>query len=368
MSPRPSGGPALYLLAVAVCAALLLSPLVISSVRASTVTPITKSWLDQQVVAWKPAQNTTVGFAALDVRASYGGLETSYNSWDVQTADLGMLLSADASCVRVDVNYAPWLLNQQTYINKMDAVIGSIRAQGQCVIIADAASQSYRGGGQLTWSQFKAAWVQRVQTLAARYHPDFYIVVKEPGWYVQFVSDASTNPQFQNATDWLALTQKLAQAVHAASPSTRVGVAVSSDALAAQFYIQYVNGLYGVADVQFAGYDLYTASGFQNIQWFLSTYGNGGKPVWIAEAWSGTADVAFNSSRAALDKEWMLVLYYFAQQIHAQLVMPFFTDVFASYGPYPTKSTALDSMYQTQRTPVFYEYLSIARSYGIGVR
>lgn len=325
-------------------------------------------WLNQQVVAWKPAQNVSLGFAALDARASYGNLETSYNTWDVQSADLGMLLSADASCARVDINYSPWLLNQQNFVNKMDAVIGSIRSQGQCVIIADAASQSYFNGGQLTWSQFKTAWVQRVQTLAARYQPNYYVVVKEPGWYLPMISDATTNPQVQNASDWVALTQKLAQAVHAVSPSTKVGVSVAADALSVQFYGQYVTGVYGLAAMKFVGFDIYTASGFQNTQLFLSNFGSGGKQVWIAEAWSGDASVAFNSSRAALDKEWMLVLYYFAQQIHAQLVMPFFTDIFASYGPYPTSSTALDSMYQTQRTPVFYEYQSIARAHGLGIR
>lgn len=349
--------------------ALLASPALESPVRASTVVPITQQWLDQQVVAWKPAQNATMGFAALDARASYANLEASYNTMDVQSADLGMLLSADASCVRVDINYAPWLLNQQNYVNKMDAVIGSIRAQGQCVIIADAASQSYRGSGELTWSQFKVAWVQRVQTLAARYQPNFYIVVKEPSWYASMVSDATTNPQFQNATDWLVLTQNLAKAVHAVSPSTRVGVSVATDALlSASFTVQYLHGAEGLAGLQFVGFDIYTASGFQNTQSFLSTFGTGGKQVWIAEAWSGTASVAFDSSRASLDKEWMLVLYYFAQQIHAQLVMPFYTDIFTSYGPYPTVSTALDSMYQTQREPVFYEYQSIATSYGVGVR
>ncbi len=204
--------------------------------------------------------------------------------------------------------------------------------------------------------------------MAARYQPSYYIVVKEPGWYASMVSDATTNPQFQNATDWLVLTQELAQVVHAVSPSTRVGVSVSADALASQFTIQYAMGAEGISGLQFVGFDIYTASGFQNTQSFLSAFGAGDKQVWIAEAWSGTASVAFSSSRAALDKEWMLVLYYFAQQIHAALVMPFYTDIFASYGPYSTESTALDSMYQTQHTPVFYEYQSIARSYGLGVR
>jgi len=350
-------------------ALLFVSTSFMSEGNGTTVIPITQSWLNQQLVAWKPAQNASIGFGGVLQRASYGSLESPINTAQVQSADLGMLTAAGASCLRIDLNYAPWLLNQQNYISKMDSVVNQIKAGGHCLVIADAGSESYRSGGAIPWSQFKAAWVQRVQTIAQRYRPYGYVVIKEVATYGPMVSDSLTNPLFQNVSDWLSLTQSLVNAVASVSPSTKVGVSVATDCLSCQFYTQYLAGVEKIVGISMIGLDLYTASGFQNVLSFLSSYGSGGKKLWIAEAWStNIVSTASSPSRATMDKEWMLVLYYFALKIHATMVIPFYTDIFASYGSWPSQSSSIISTYQAQRTPVFVEYHSLTSTYGATVQ
>ncbi len=336
--------------------------------EAQTTGLITQQWLDQSLAQWKPAQNVSMNFQVLYQRASYGNLEYSYNTPQVQAADLSMLVSANPACVRIDIGYAPWLENNQAAITEMGNLVNDVRAAGKCLIIADAASETYRGTGQLTWTQFKEAWGPRVTTLAALYHPDYYIVVKEPGWYVPMVSDATTNPSFSSASDWINLTQSLAADVVAASPNTKVGISVAADSLnkAPALYAPYLTGVEKISNISFLGFDIYTTTGFNATQNFLAQYGSANKDVWIAEAWSGDGSFIYDSSRAQLDKEWIQVLYYFAQSVHAKAIMPFYTDLFASYSltdTSPSDASQIVSLLQ-QRNPVYYEYQAIAAGAG----
>ena len=329
---------------------------------------ITTQWLTQQEAIWKPAQNTSMGFALLFKRASYWNIGATYNTLAVDQADLSMLTSASPGCIRIDIDYTPWLSGNSALISTYDSLVNSIYKAGDCLIIADAAASAYYQS-PLAWSQFQSAWVSRVQTLAARYHPAFYIVIKEPGWYAPMVSDATTNPQFSSYSSWLTLANQLITTVHQASVGTKIGVSVSgSDMyLAPSFYQPFLSGLGHNRQLNFYGFDLYDQSAFTATQTYLTQYGNSGKGVWIAEAWSGTITYAYDPSRAQLDKQWMLALYYFAQYIHAQAVMPFFTDTFASYGPWTNSTSAIISTYQTQRTPVYHEFQSLATQYGVKV-
>lgn len=324
---------------------------------------ITPQWLSQQTQLWKPTVNTSLNFQVLFDRASYGDLEYPFNDMTVQLADLNMIVSTGAKCVRVDVNYAPWLQDNQTAINMLTTLIQKIKADGECLVIADAASETYRNGGQIPWAQFQAEWIQRDKTLAELYHPDYFLVVKEPGWYVALVSDARTNPTFQSPSSWINLTQTLAATVLSVSPNTKVGVSVAADSLSAQpaFYSAFLTGVEKLSNVSIIGYDIYDVLGFTNTQNFLDKYGNGGKSVWIAEAWSGDGSFIYDSSRAQLDQQWILALYYFAEHIHASAVMPFFTDLFASYSltdSSPTNSAQIIALYN-QRTPVYSEFKAI---------
>lgn len=307
-------------------------------------------------------------FGVVFNRASYGNPELSYNTPAVETADLNMLMATNAQCIRIDLGYAPWLQNNQVAIQEITSLVQDIKAAGRCLIIADSASESYRSGGQLPWSQFKTAWVSRVSTLAALYHPDYYVVVKEPGWYVPLVSDATTNPLFQNLNDWLGLTQNLTKAVLAASPSTVVGVAIAANSLTqanGAFYSQYLNQVQSISGLSFIGFDVYGQSDQTATQNFLSK-NHPSKAVWLPEAWSTATGAPLNGDPSQ-DSQWMRALYGFATSVNVAVCIPFYTDDFASYSltgaGAPKDSTQILSLF-TMRTPVFTEFQSVVLAAG----
>ncbi len=322
---------------------------------------ITQDWVNQKLVEWKPSSISPMDFGGVFTRASYDNIEASYNTPQVLSADLAMIESTGADYVRIDIGFDAWLQDNTAVKQELSTLASGIASDGKTLVIADAAAESYRHGGGLPWVQFQQAWINRVKTLAAAFQPAYYIVIKEPGWYVPMITDITTNPAAQDPNSWLNLTSYLASAVHSVSPQTRVGVSIAADSLSSNpsLYVPYLQGVSSMSGVSFIGFDLYTATGYTLTQNFISQYGTGGKGVWIAEAWSADAPTAFDSTRAQLDASWMWAAYYFGQQEHAQMIIPFFTDLFASYSlPTSTDSTQILSMYN-QKTPVFSSYSDI---------
>ena len=314
---------------------------------------LTQSWVDQQTEAWKPAQNSTIGFGVADTIASYGNIASF--SQQVLASDVSSLASTGAGCIRVDIGFAPWLQGSQAQIAAVDSVVSSIRAAGKCLIIADASSETYRHH-PIPWSQFKQAWVERVGTLAARYRPDYYLVVKEPGWYSPMVSDAGTNPAYADPSDWAALVSNLTEAVKQASPSTAVGVSIDAGGGFSdhpQFYDSFLNDVRS----SIIGFDIYSPDGFTNAEAYLSRYGASGRQVWIAEYWT-TAFSPYDPSRIPLDKSFQLHMNYFAQKVNASMVIPFFTNCFFAYTDQPSIGDL------GQRTPVYSEFSTLAQQHG----
>ncbi len=330
---------------------------------------ITMSWLNRELAAWKPSTYKSLLFGVQDLRASYG--IPSYDTMQVQNADLNMLISTNATSVRLDIGYAPWLSNDTSAITLITKVVDAVKASGKALVIADASSESYRHGGQLSWAAFKYQWVLRVQKLASLFHPYAYIVVKEPGWYFPMISDSLTNPDVHNPYAWANLTGSLIRAVNNASPGTKVGVSVAAyDLYNSSYYqgkvsfnVNYLIQVEKIAPLDFIGFDIYDTQGFNDTLKFLSEHGSGGKAIWIAEAWSGDGQYIHDSSRSALDSEWMQLLYYFAVKINASAVFPFYTDFFSSYA-WNTNSTDIVNNYSL-RQPVYCEFHSLASSYGI---
>jgi hypothetical protein len=315
----------------------------------------------QAVVRPKAARSMT--FGVMDPRVSYG--IPSYNTAQVQEADLNMLFSTDASCVKTDIGYAPWLSSpvDSGTISLVSGVVAQIRAEGRCLVLADASSESYRSA-PIPWAEFKTAWVQRVTTLAQLYHPDYYIVVKELSWYGPMISDASTNPLATSPSQWIGLTQALITAVQAVSPATRIGVSVGANSLTnPQFeglYTSYLEGVSRLPGLSFIGFDIYGASDQSATQSYLEAHGIGGKQVWISETWSSPEPGT--SADAQSDATWINEIYAFATQIHASFLIPFYTDLFSSY-TWDANPTDIVDNYGL-RQPVFYAFQSLAEQHG----
>lgn len=316
---------------------------------------------------WTPYSYSPVIFSPMFESLSYGNPSAPGNTPQVLQANLDMLESTDPEGITVDLGYAPWLDGDRSRIREDTHFINEIRSSHKLLVLKDASSETYRSH-PLPWPEFEAAWIQRVRTLAALYHPDYYTVIKEPGWYVPMIAGLShdlqspADVQVLNAKTWLALLAKLIAAVHAVSPATRVGISIPGDslygvngALARQFF----SGASHLAGLSFLGFDIYDTAAFADTQRFLGQFGTGGKQVWINEAWSTTTiGEARDPARARLDQQWMRALYQFGLYIHAQGISPFYTDILASYGPRPTTSASLIAYYG-RRTPVFHTLVNV---------
>ncbi len=326
---------------------------------------ITEPWVDQQLVAWQPTHFTPMSFAAMIVPASYGQVDYSYNTPQVLAGYLNLMESSGAAYIRIDVGYDAWLNGNTAVQDKLKSLVSQMRSDGKGFILADASAEKYRGlGNRLPWSQFKAAWVQRVETLASTFHPDYYVVVKEPGWYVPMISDVTTNPLVRDPSQWLGLTQNLTSAVLSVSPNTKVGVAIAADSLNQNpaLYVPYLNGLSNTNGLSFMGFDIYTTTGFDVTHSYLATHGSGGLAVWMAESWSeSSGKVVFDPSRITLDKKWIKAAYYFGEREGVTMMVPFFTNTFAAYNLTATSPADPAQIIglQQQRTPVFYMYKNI---------
>ncbi len=312
------------------------------------------------------AQSRDMTFGALDPRVSY--VIPSYNNQAVQNADLAMLISTGASCIRTDINYAPWLApTDPATISLIDNVTSQVRAAQKCLVIADAGSQSYRTT-PIPWTDFKTAWVQRVQTLAQRYHPAYYVVIKEPRWYVGMISDATTNPLVSDPNQWITLTQQLVAAVQAVSPSTKTGVSVDvgslRDSRFVAMYTAFLQGVEQIPSLSFVGFDVYGTIDQTTTQSYLAQYGSGGKDVWIPEAWSTPDGSALNGDPNQ-DAQWLTSMYDFASSINATFLIPFYTDHFASY-TWDTNPTDIINNYSL-RQPVYYAFQSMVQEHGFRV-
>ena len=321
-------------------------------------TPVSFSY-SEDLTAWKPTSFYPMQFGTVLTTASYDNLE--HNSISVIDANLNMLITTGAKAVRIDLGYDAWLLNNQTAINEMTTIVSAIKNDGLQLIIADASAETYRHN-PLPWSQFQSAWIQRVSTLAKLYQPNYYIAVKEPGWYVGMVSDARTNPAFQSVASWTNLTDSLAAAVHSVSPETQVGIAISATSLDSQptFYVPYLNAADQITGIAFLGFDIYTPSAFNATSDYVHT-SSPVKPLWVAEAWSAPSPPT-NPAMANSDAVWIDALYYFAQsQIHASIVIPFYDLAFAQYAKLSGSVVPSVSFFNS-RTPVFYEYRRIIQS------
>ncbi len=327
-----------------------------SSSSGCSYAPITSSWLSQQAQAWSSAPPRPLASSALLSSASYGTLEEPWNSLAAVETELAMLKASGVQVVRIDLNYAPWLDQNASVIAEVGQIVTSIRADGLQLMIADSASESY-WHHPMSWDAFSAAWVSRVSTLAALYHPDYYEVVKEPGWYYPMLQGFPESPTVQSLPEWTSLTEQLIAAVRSVSPQTAIGVAVPASTLygsTTELSFTYLAAAEKMAGLDFIGFDIYGVCDFEDTLRFLQQEGSGGKQVWVPEAWSTSGSGVEDPSRASLDVQWAEVLYEFLATIDARGVALFYTDAMASYSTPPQTASGLVSFYQG-RTPVFYE-------------
>jgi hypothetical protein len=324
---------------------------------------ITEDWVDAQLQDWAQTPSSRILFGTRLGSISYSNVMQTNTTMDVVDAEVNGSLDLNADVVRIDLDYDAFLQNNTAAIAKYDSAIQQIRASGKLVMIADSAAESYRTS-RPSWANFVADWETRVAFLSARYKPDYYVVIKEPGWYYPMISytDWVLAQVVTSATPWIQLADILAQIVKTNSPQTKVGVSVPADSLYHQKGSQttmkdFFIGCAQLTDIDFLGFDIYDSNAFQDTQTFLQQYPKTGKESWILETWSDTTP-DYNASRSPLDVSFLQLMYELAVRFNMTGMIPFYTNFFFSYEAVPTDTVGLITFYNG-RTATFTGYQQI---------
>ncbi len=319
-------------------------------------------WVNDKLTVWRPAQWKPINFTMQLSRASYDNILRPHNTQDVIDADVAFCEGVNPTSIRIDMGFDAFAENNTAAIAKLDKAIATIKAHKRKLIIADAAREYYRHH-KPPWDQFAQEWEERIRTLAQRYQPDYYIVIKEPGWYNPMIRNLLLNPTMWKTTTWVNLLDSLNKAVKRVSPNTKTGIAMPGSNLVQNYLLpneaMMVQAL-TLPSNDIIAFDLYGQHDYACVEDFLNRYGNGGKEVWLAELWSGGNNVCFDASRTELDRRWVVAAYDFALHENASAMSMFFTDAMCDYDIHKTTDpSTLVSLYQTHRLPSYTAYQAL---------
>jgi hypothetical protein len=329
--------------------------------------PIDAAWVARKRAKWPLAGNgRPIEISGVVGSVSYANVYHSGHTRAVTHKEIEMLAQAGMSVIRIDLDYDPWLFNDTQEIGKYDAAVSEIRRLGKKLMIADAAGESYRHRRKVSWSQYKQEWVERVRQIAARYKPDYYVVVKEPGWYWLMPSDFLYSQPFAKPEEWIELTRQLVAAVKQVSPQILTAVAVPGDSIyhgkARETILAYYTAVTRLPGLDIVGFDNYNAQSFDDTERFIAENGLHGKQLWLLEAWSHTGRMT-PPGREPIDRDFVEAASGFAEHVNAGGVVFFFSKYLASYDPLPTTEPELLEFY-SKRTSVFHAIQDVARRVG----
>ncbi len=284
----------------------------------------------------KPPEPVGIEYAAdLDTASHMSGLVFPL---DIKLKQLRVLEEAGVHTIRLTPAYDIFLHQYEPKIADLDSLISQIRDDGKKVMIADAAAEEY-WTSPMDWNSFSQAFIQRVGNLAARYEPDYYIVVKEPSWYLgmSWTGPAGMLTETTTVDQWVTLTQQLCDAVKQASPGTLTGVAV---ALPYQQSLNYLMEVDELENLDFVGVDVYRLFHLGILEEYLPQLS---KPKWILETWDGNPDEQEGEIwRRTTSAEWIMMMSRYAQSKGFEGMATFF-NLYLCYD-YSGKPTTLDQV------------------------
>jgi hypothetical protein len=146
--------------------------------------------------------------------------------------------------------------------------------------------------------------------VAARYSPEYYIIVKEPLWYLGGIWTGAGGMLNEGVTvdQWVELTEELADAVREASLGTSIGIAI---ALPFQESIDYLIKADALEEIDFVGVDIYNLRSLDAIEEHTEELS---KPRWILETWDGIPDSQIGQMwRTRSASEWIRMMANYAQ-------------------------------------------------------
>jgi|HubBroStandDraft_1064217.scaffolds.fasta_scaffold12506_3 uncharacterized protein (TIGR03437 family) len=251
---------------------------------------------------------------------------------------------------RVDLNPGIESINDQTAIAMYDAIVYRIRELGMQLAINPTVLNGELGANP-TFQDLQTAATTTFPALAARYHPDNFVIVHEPT-----TMDARLGGITPTVAQWDGFIRTMAPLIKAASPQTRVG--------AGDFYSPAENAYFEdfatIPVLDFLTMDIYNDDKFPGLdQWVQlahaavdPTHPNG-KGIYVEETWIpkylpnpvpagcvsnpagtdscaivGDCDVAF----ASIAVSWLQVMSTWASDENLEALTVYTTEAFFAYG------------------------------------
>jgi hypothetical protein len=257
---------------------------------------------------------------------------------DIKLKQLEVLEEAGVDVIRITPAYDIFLHQYEPKIAELDSLVSQIRTDGKELMIADGAAEEY-WSNPMNWSAFSEAFIQRVGDLAARYQPEYYVVVKEPFWYLgmDWTGPAGMLTESTTVEQWVLLTQRLCDEVKRVSPSTLTGVAI---ALPFPESVEYLIDADKLQNLDFVGIDLYNVMHLETVEYLLPQLT---KPRWILETWDGNPDDHQGETwRRTTSAEWIRMVANYAKSRGLEGMATFF-NLFLCYD-YGGKPIAFDQV------------------------
>jgi uncharacterized protein (TIGR03437 family) len=257
-----------------------------------------------------------------------------------------------AGVQRLEFNPSVTSINDSTIVANVDALVQHTRQLGMLLAI----NPEFNVGefNVTTFSDFTTMAMQTYPALAARYHPDNFVIVHEPTTQTARMGITAT------PAEWVTFIEAVEPLIKAASPHTRVGAGDCSHCNEDSYFAAFVviptctssNITSGCLD--FMTMDLYSDSSadFAEDTGWAQTAHNNNKPIYMeetfaphdlgsippggvqsnpqgAEAYSliGTSDIVF----ATMDQDWLLGIAEFDMSNGLTGMTTFTTQTFMLY-------------------------------------
>lgn len=238
----------------------------------------------------------------------------------------------DAGAGRVDINLAidPWVKGQKDIVDKYDAVIARIRRHGMQLAI----NPEFNRGKDRSYDF--AAWsadaLKAYPEIAARYHPDIFVVIHEP------TTMAARMGQKLSPRAWADFAQKAIAAVKQASPRTRCGVGLLPEEW------MYTRPFLDLPGLDTLSVDIYSLKGLKALNGMIAAAKKAGKGVYVEETWrtpyvparqpnlEAWSSVGIgNAAYEDLDAKWLATIAAYAGVWGMEAVTPFWSTTFFLY-------------------------------------
>ncbi|HLY17055.1 MAG TPA: hypothetical protein VKR61_07510 [Bryobacteraceae bacterium] len=275
-----------------------------------------------------------------------------------------------SSVQRLEFNPGVTTINNSTAVANLDAMVRHLRQLGMQLAI----NPEFNAGEIKvnTFQDFQNTAIQTYPALAARYHPDNFVIVHEPTTQAARMQ-ITTTPQ-----DWVNFITAVEPLIKKASPHTQVGAGDCShcnelsfnQAFSAMPTCNATNLNSGCLD--FITMDIYDYTQLSEDEGFAQNGHAGGKAVYMEETFAphylpnglpagyqsnpqgveyyspiGSCDVVFEQ----MDQDWLTGMAEFSQSYGMTAMTVFTTQAFFLYTATPTPDKATDPAYLSLMLP-----------------